>query len=207
MLLMLSSQTGDSTQHSNVKVAAICIEDSVLLKQIAEGLFHKDVKLAGDCAEVLVKVAETHAHLVAPYVEQLLGSIEHPNSRVRWETMHALAWISPHVSMRLMKELDAIQARLFTDSSTIVKDYSILCLGNVAACGEAEARTIFPILVRCIDQLGEKFLSKTLAAMTGMTKVSPHVAIEALRYGHEYESHPKGSVQKAAKKLLKAAKS
>ncbi|SFE73644.1 hypothetical protein SAMN04487969_1066 [Paenibacillus algorifonticola] len=202
---MLSSQTGDSTQQSNENVALMCKENPTLLKQIAEGLLHSDVKLAGDCAEVFTKVAETHPHLVTLYAEQLLSSIHHKHTRVRWESMHAVAFISPLIASRIIAVLDEIQERMFLDQSTIVKDYSILCLGNVASCGEVEAKMVLPILKQGLIQLGDKFISKVLTAMIGISKVSPSLAVEVLMYGYDYETHPKSSVQKAAKKLVKAA--
>ncbi|MGO4546734.1 hypothetical protein AB4Z29_18215 [Paenibacillus sp. 2TAB23] len=202
---MLSSQTGDSTQQSNEKVALTCKENPTLLKQIAEGLLHSDVKIAGDCAEVFSKVAETHPRLVALYAEQLLSSIHHKHTRVRWESMHAVAFISPLIPRRIISAIGDLQERMLSDQSTIVKDYSILCLGNVASCGEEEARMILPVLKQGLFQLGDKFLSKLLTAMIGIAKVSPSLAAEVLMYGYEYESHPKSSVQKAAKKLMKAA--
>ncbi|ANY66308.1 hypothetical protein BBD42_07370 [Paenibacillus sp. BIHB 4019] len=203
---MLSSQTGDSTQQSNEHVALLCIENPTLLRQIAEGLLQSDVKLAGDCAEVFTKVAETHPQLAAPYAEQLLVSIHHKHTRVRWESMHAVALISSSIPNRIFAVLDEIQERLFSDQSTIVKDYSILCLGKLASCGEAEAKVILPILKKGLLQLEEKFLSKLLTAMIGIAKVSPSLAAEVLANGYDYETHSKSSVQKAAKKLIKAAK-
>ncbi|CAM4504216.1 hypothetical protein FHS16_005713 [Paenibacillus endophyticus] len=202
---MLSSQTGDSTQQSNENAALTCKENPVLLKQMAEGILHSDFKIAGDCAEVFSKVAETHPHLVALYAEQLLSSIHHKHTRVRWESMHAVAFISPLISSRIITALGDLQERMFSDKSTIVKDYSILCLGNAASCGESEAKMILPILKQGLLQLGDKFISKLLTAMIGVAKVSPSLAAEVLMYGYEYETHPKSSVQKAAKKLMKAA--
>lgn len=183
----------------------MCKEDPTLLKQIAEGLLQSDVKIAGDCAEVLTKVAETSPNLVAPYAEPLLSSIHHKHTRVRWESMHAVALISPLISRRIIAVLDEISERLFLEQSTIVKDYLLLCLGNVASCGEAEAKMVMPILKQALHQLDDKFISKILIAMTGIAKVSPSLAVEAVMYGHDYETHPKSSVQKAAKKLVKAA--
>lgn len=184
----------------------MCKETPTLLNQIAEGLLHTDVKIAGDCAEVFTKVAETHPHLVTPYAKQLLSSIHHKHTRVRWESMHAVALISFSIPNRIFDVLEEIQERMFLDQSTIVKDYSILCLGNLASCGEAEAKMILPILKKGLLQLEEKFLSKLLTAMIGIAKVSPSLAAEVLVYGYDYEVHPKSSVQKAAKKLVKAAK-
>ncbi|WP_138756242.1 hypothetical protein [Paenibacillus sinopodophylli] len=205
IISMLSSQIGDSTQQSNENVASMCKENPNLLKEIAEGLFQTDVKLAGDCAEVFTKVAETQPHLVTLYAEELLSSIQHKHTRVRWESMHAVAFISPLIPGRIVSVIEHIQERMLVDQSTIVKDYSILCLGNVASCGEAEARMVLPILKQGLLQLGDKFISKLLTAMIGIAKVSPSLAAGVIKFGYEYETHSKSSVQKAAKRLVKAA--
>ena len=205
ILSKLSLQMGDSTQQSNENAALMCKESPGLLEQIAEGLGHKDLRLAGDCAEVMTKVAETHPRFVTPYAEQLLSAINHKNTRVRWESMHAVAFLSPLIPGRIIAALDIIQERMFTDSSTLVRDYSIQCLGNAASCGEEEARKILPILKKGLMELGDKYLSKLLSAMIGIAKVSPELAVEVLMYGYDYANHPISSVQKAAKKLVKAA--
>jgi hypothetical protein len=63
----LSSQTGDRTEASNRAVAWQCLTDAAALEEIAGGLESEDERLAGDCAEVMTKVAETKPALVNPY--------------------------------------------------------------------------------------------------------------------------------------------
>lgn len=201
----LSSRAGDPTQQSNEAVAVACLSAPSLLHWIAEGLSHKDPKLAGDCAEVLTKVAESDPRLVCPYAEALLTSLQRTNNRIRWEAMHAVALISPYIAERVLAEIDNIQTLMLTDKSTIVRDYAIACLGNAASAGEDAAVVVLPLLKRGIDELGDKFLSKLLTAMTEIAKVMPRLAVEVLMYGYDYEHHSKSSVQKAAKKLIKTA--
>ncbi len=97
VLQQLSSQAGDRSEYSNRKVALRCLDQPELLAEIAAGLDSRDVKLVGDCAEVLTMVAETRPDLIAPYAKKLAVLLAHKTTRVRWEAMHALALVASQV--------------------------------------------------------------------------------------------------------------
>jgi len=206
ILPMLSSQTGDRTEASNRYAASVCAQHPKLLRQIADGLQGRDAKLAGDCAEVFAMVAEKLPQIVVPYFNLLFSALDHPNNKVRWEAMHAVALIAPLVPDQIVPMLARIEERMLHDASTIVRDYAIVCLGNVASCGEREAKTVFPMLKKGVERLNSKFLSKLLTAMTKAVQASLGLAVEALLYGYDYEHHAKSSVRQAARKLIKTAR-
>src|SRR4030042_352943 len=97
ILNQLSSQMGDRTEYSNRKVAIQCLENPDLLVDIAAGLRGSNAAIAGDCAEVMTKVAEADPEWVIPYAEDLSPLLIHKTARVRWEAVHALSLITPCV--------------------------------------------------------------------------------------------------------------
>ena len=66
VLDQLSSQVGDRTEKSNLKVVAQCLIEPALLAEIAEGLANPDAACAGDCAEVMTKVLSRTVTLTSP---------------------------------------------------------------------------------------------------------------------------------------------
>src|SRR5688500_14052121 len=110
LLPLLSSQSGDRTEAANRAVAAECQRHPELLQDIAAALTPADAALAGDCAEVMTKVAEADPTLILPYVEKLAPLLDHRTTRVRWEAMHALALAAGLVPRQITRLLPQLQA-------------------------------------------------------------------------------------------------
>ena len=72
LLAQLSSQCGDRSEQSNVKVAFLCLEEPDLLDEIRQGLYSEDALIAGDSAEVMTKVAEEKPALILPFADDLI---------------------------------------------------------------------------------------------------------------------------------------
>jgi hypothetical protein len=104
----------------------------------------------------------------------------------------------------ILQQLNIYTTILHKDSSTIVRDYAIDCLGNAATANDQAAAKVLPVLKNAVEQWEDKHLSRILGAMARIAIASPVLAIEVLKYGEEYSNHAKGSVQKAAKKLVNA---
>jgi hypothetical protein len=96
-----------------------------------------------------------------------------------------------------------LERMLREDKSTIVKDYAILALGRAASADAAAAEAAFPLLTTVVAELGDKFASKALDAMTLAAETAPELASQALMYGYDYRDHDKASVKKAARALLR----
>jgi hypothetical protein len=204
LLSQLSSQSGDRTEEANRRVAALCLENPKLLVQLLEGLTSDDSAIIGDSAEVFTKVAEFNPRFVVPFTGALALLMNHKVTRVRWEAMHAIALTAHLNADAILQQLNIITAILHKDTSTIVRDYVIDCLGNVSTANDKAALLVWPVLKDAILLWGDKHLARVLNAMTQLAVSSPSLAIEMLTYGHDYSHHSRGSVQKAAKKLIKA---
>jgi hypothetical protein len=90
-------------------------------------------ELVGDCVEVFTEVSQDHPELVVSFGPLLTGLIEHKNTRVRWEAVHALAHITTCVPEVIRPILSLIAQLIEQDTSVIVRDHAVDILSNFAA--------------------------------------------------------------------------
>jgi len=203
LLSNLSSQAGDKTEQSNIKVAERCLKETALLKEVAEGLQSKDVSLVGDCAEVFTKVAETQPKLVVPFVDNLIQLLTNKKTRVRWEAMHAISLIVELVPDKIKPVLPQIKGQIVTDDSTIVRDYAVDTVGDYAKTSKEAANEAFPILTLTLDEWLHKHAARALKGLQNVAKSNPDLVIDILPIAEKNLNSPKGTVKKAAKDLQK----
>lgn len=204
IISQLSSQSGDRTEAANRAVAEQCLARPELLAELAPGLAGNDPAIAGDCAEVLTKVAETRPELVAPHAKALIDLLDHKTTRVRWEAMHALALIAETNPRSISPLLPRLEGIIGNDGSTIVRDHAVEALARYAGTGKAAAQRAYPLLQKGAIAWEGKHAGR---ALTGLMKVAEHVP--GLREQiHDFASRfldaGKGVVRTAAKKLVKA---
>ncbi|MDZ7332708.1 MAG: hypothetical protein ONB31_12075 [candidate division KSB1 bacterium] len=204
ILNKLSSQVGDRSEYSNRKVVIQCLDDPDLLAEVAEGLKSKDAALVGDCAEVLTQVAEQHPEWVAPYAEALAALLNHRATRVRWEAMHALAFVAACVPTRIASLLPTLAEKVRGDSSVIVRDYATDAIANFAATGKSAAETAYPLLKEALTVWNGKHAGHALKGLLNVARQIPALRAELIAIGEEYSHSVKGVVRKAAKDLLRA---
>jgi hypothetical protein len=204
LLAQLSSQLGDRTEAANRAVAALCLDQPALLAEIAGALNEPDAALVGDCAEVLTKVAEQNAGLVAPYAEQLVPLLDHATTRVRWEAMHALALVAALQPRLIARLLPSLRDKLHHDRSTIVRDYAVEALSVYAGAGKAAAEKAFPLLKEALTVWDGKHAARALRGLARVAERAPRhaAAIRALAYDHL--SAGRAVTRTAAKAVLKS---
>ncbi len=201
----LSSRVGDKTEEANRKVAQECLSNSALIKEIVENLEScKDTALMGDCAEVLTKVAETKPELIAKYALKLTSFFHHKNTRVRWETMHALSLVAAHSPDVIESVLPQLKGLTITDVSTIVRDYAIDAIGNYSKTGSKAAENALPALLLVLKEWQDKHAARALNGLQNAVNVNANLSKEILEVALKFENSPRGSVKKAAKSLIKA---
>lgn len=152
ILQELSTAQGDKTEESNHKVAHKCLDNSDLFYEVMEGLLqdkYKDVQ--ADCAEVMTKVAEQKPDMVVPYADKLFPLLSSTGTKVRWEVMHTLALITPHIIELVAKNLNVIKGAAISDESTIVRDWSTQLIVNYAKTNSEAADKVFPILKMILE--------------------------------------------------------
>jgi hypothetical protein len=207
ILAQLSSQTGDRTEASNLKVVAQCLENPDLLIKIAEGLKDSDQALVGDCAEILTKVAEVHPAWVVPFAEALSMLLPSKNTRVRWEATHALALVAYLTPATIAPLLPLLMDKLRTDPSVIVRDYATDAIANYASTDKTAAECAYPLLKETLTLWGGKQAGHALLGLTHVARLVPTAHSELLTIANEYLGFSRGVVAKAAKGLLKVLNS
>ena len=199
----LSSSIGDRTQAANRVVAEKVRADPALLSDIADGLSSANVKLVGDCAEIFTMTAEVQPGTVAAYVPRLIPLLGSKNTRVRWESTHTLALVARHAPEALAPILPSLTSAIGRDTSVIVRDYSILALGEYAATGTTAARAVFPHLVDALkvwegDHAALALEGLAKAAITDQSLVHPVIEI-----ARQYQDHQKAKVKQVARATLR----
>lgn len=203
ILTRLSSQVGDRSEYSNRKVVLQCLEDPLLLDEIAAGLTGKDAALIGDCAEVMTHVAAQHPEWVAPYAPALSALIGHKKTRVRWEAMHALALVAASVPAIIASLLPTLAGLIRSDPSVIVRDYATDAIAGYAATGKPAAAEAYPLLKDALGVWGGKHAGHALKGLACVAALAPELREEIGAIAAEYSQSGRTVVRKAAKELLK----
>jgi hypothetical protein len=199
----LASQVRERGQQANGDVAAQCIENPALLRDIAEGLAHNNSNLAGDCAEVFTNMAGQRPDLVAPYADTLAAYLQHKKTRVRWEPMHALALTASLVPATIQAHWLHLSEIIRTDTSLIVRDYAVDAIGNYAAVGIDEAQAAYPLLKAALSLWEGKHAGHASNGLSHVARQVPSLRDELRGLGQEYLGHGRAVIQKAAKSLIK----
>jgi len=204
ILQYLSSQIGQRSEQGNRKVALLILDDPTLLDDIKIGLLQKDTALIGDCAEVCTMVAEREPELIVPLGEILFSLLEHKNTRIRWEAMHALALITPFVPQLTSAALIKLEFLFRNDTSTIVRDYVIIAAGNLAQIGFEQAQLAYPLLTLSLTLHGTKHAKHGLDGFRKSIIYLPDKKTELEDIAQIFSQSPRPSIQAAAKSLLKS---
>ncbi len=206
LLDQLSSQAGDRSEASNKLVVEQCLENPALLDDVAVGLSSQDANLLGDCAEVMTMIAEIQPEWVAPYAEMLTGLLEHPKTRVRWESMHALALVAAHADPLIEALLPTLLAHIRSDSSVIVRDYAVAAVGNYAGVGAREAEQAYPILVETLTLWAGKQARLALEGLSQVARHLPSLSREIRAHAEPFLNAGPKVVQQTARRLINQLK-
>ncbi len=204
ILSQLSSQMHDRTEASNRKVVLQCIDNPILLEEIANGIKSGSPELVGDCAEVFTEVSQDHPELVAAYGRFLIDLIEHKNTRVRWEAVHALTHITTCIPEVIYPILPQIALLIEQDQSVIVRDHAVDILSNFASTSPDAARLVYPRLSAALTQWEGRHAAHALPGLIHTARNWPDVREEIEASLEQLLSSPKGVVRKAARDALKA---
>lgn len=203
ILNQLSSQVGDRTEASNLKVVAQCLADPKLLAEIAVGLKMQDIALVGDCAEVLTKVAQVHPEWVVPHAEGLPMLLIHKNTRVRWEAAHALALVATLTPASIAPLLPLLMEKIRSDASVIVRDYATDAIANYASTSQFASECAYDLLKETLTLWGGKQAGHALQGLAHVARLVPAKLVELQGIGEQYSHSERAVVRKAAKGLLK----
>jgi len=203
ILAQLSSAVGDRTNAANKAVVQACLANPELLADVAEGLLGDDQRLAGDCGEVMTQTASLAPENVTPYAEVLLSALDHPSTRARWEAAHALAEIASRVPGNLRMKHDRLAEIVRTDSSIIVRDYTVDILAALACVSQDDARWTYPILLDCLTLWNGRHAGHALPGLGSVAEYLPEHRETIAHHAGALTEHPRGVVRKAARRLVR----
>ncbi len=201
VLARLSFASGDRSNESNKAVAREALEHPELLAEVAVGLDWKDPKMVADCAEVFTEVAKVNPALVAPYANRLIPLTKHKNTRVRWESTHALALVAFLVPDQITPLLPDLLTTFERDKSVIVRDCVVLMLGEYGSSSPERAKVTFPHLQWALWQWQGKHAKLVLEAMAKLAKEEPASEPGLQQAAAECLDHYRANVRKLAKKI------
>jgi HEAT repeat protein len=201
----LSSQVGDRTEAANKRVSARVLKDPALLADIERGLLCPDVKVVGDCAEVMALVATEKPELVAPYAGALIARLDHKDTRVRWEAMHALAEIAALVPDKIARLVPRLVEKIANDESVIVRDHAIRALGGYGGTSKRAARQVWLPLRQALTAWEGKHAGKVLEAMQRVVAADATLERDARKIARQFAEDKRATVRAAAKRLAKPA--
>ena len=199
----LSSSVGDRTQNANRAVAERVRADPALLDDIARGLTAANVKLVGDCAEILTMTAQDQPEAVAPYLDQVIPLLAAKDKRVRWEAMHTLALIARHVAGPMAALLPQLREAIRQDTSTIVRGYAVEALGEYAGTSASAAQAAWPVLLEALTLWEGDYANLALVALTRAAVADPALAASAIAVAQQYRDHSSSRVKQAARASLR----
>jgi hypothetical protein len=153
---------------------------------------------------VFTKVAEIKPELVVPYIDQLLPLLLSKTTRVRWEAIHAISFMTTYIPEKISTLLPTIKELIESDKSTIVRDYSVQTVCNYTEIGEQEALAAFPILKESLLLWEGKHRGRILNGLLSVCKNAPECILEIRGIAEEYVEDNRSGVKKAARVLLKA---
>ncbi len=194
ILNQLSSQMGDRTEYSNRKVAIQCLEDPDLLADIAAGLRGSNAAIAGDCAEVMTKVAESDPEWVVPYAEDLSLLLIHKTTRVRWEAVHAMSLITTFVPTSIAPLLPILMEMIRKDPSVIARDYATDTIANFASTSRSAAEGAFPMLKETLLVWGSKHAHHALKGLAHVATLMPEHRPELRLIAEDFSHSIRGVV-------------
>lgn len=199
----LSSSVGDRTENSNRAVAQKVEADPILLSEIAAGLASPNLKMVGDCAEVLTMVSEKRPEVVAPFIDRVIPLLQSKNKRVRWESMHTLVFLARRAAATIAPLLPQLAAAIAQDDSVIVREYAIQVLGEYSITSAAAAQGAFPILLKSLEVWSGDHVATALEGLAKAAEADPALMSEVIETAQKYRDAKKSKVQKVARSILR----
>ncbi len=121
-------------------------EDRNGVREVAEGLWHKDRAIQADCIKVLYEVGYLKPELVAAYALDFLKLLKSRENRLVWGGMIALSTIGSLAADEIFPRWEEIR-KAMDSGSVITRDGGVLALAGIAAKNTAYNQDIAPYLL------------------------------------------------------------
>ncbi len=144
----LACALGRRDEVPNRELARLLIEtdDRNGVREVAEGLWHKDHAIQADCIKVLYEVGYLKPELVVSYAEDFLRLLKRRENRLVWGGMIALSTIGTLAADELYPRWEEI-CKAMDSGSVITRDGGVLTLAGIASTSQERGAAIFPYLL------------------------------------------------------------
>lgn len=106
--------------------------DKKAVKELVEHLSDKNKDIQNDCIKVLYEIGERKPALIAPYLEDFIGLLDHKNNRLQWGAMtaiHSLVQENPAAVYSALPKIIATADK----GSVISRDYAVNILVSLCS--------------------------------------------------------------------------
>jgi hypothetical protein len=204
ILNKLASSLGRRDEVPNKQLAEeiAAADNKVAVKELIEQLHGKKKDIQSDCIKVLYEIGERKPALIAPYIKEFIGLLQHKNNRLQWGAMAALDAIATEKPKEMYNSLPQIIAAAEL-GSVITKDHCVnilVRLGRVRAYNDDVSVLLMEQLANSLPNQLPTYAEKAMEVINEKNKT---VFIQTLRSRlGEYEGGAKKSrMEKLIKKL------
>ena len=201
LINQLSTSLKTKNEAPNRRAADVILKNPQRVNEIIGGISEAAPALLGDCIEVLTLVAEQQPELITPYADVIIPFLQHQKTRVRWETIHCLAYLAESIPGKIKNILPVIEDLIRQDESTIVRDYAVTTLGNYGKTSFQAANKVFPILKMAINIREGKHAKLVLEAFVKMSVFLDSERDYLNRISEVYLADHRSPVKKGAKQI------
>lgn len=121
------------------------VGDAAGIREIVEGLNHKNPNVQSDCVKVLYEVGYTDPALIDGYVDVFLDLLKRKNNRLVWGAMIALSTIAGLKGPEIAARVGEVQ-RAMEGGSVITVDNGVKILTEVAKSSAECEQAVLPYL-------------------------------------------------------------
>lgn len=132
MIEKIAFYLGKNDEKPNIDLAISLVSSRNIegIKEIVNGLKHKQNQAANDCIKVLYEVGEREPKLISDYVCDFIQLLKSKNNRLVWGGMTALAQIAPLKYDEIYNSIYLVK-KAYETGSVITVDNSISVFAKV----------------------------------------------------------------------------
>ncbi len=120
----------DEKPNIDLAISLVSSRDVDGIKEIVNGLKHKQSQVANDCIKVLYEIGERAPELISGYVYDFIQLLNSKNNRLIWGGMTALAQIASLKYSDIYSNIDTVK-KAYESGSVITVDNSISVFAKV----------------------------------------------------------------------------
>lgn len=133
------------------QVAQAALQSEETLAAVIDGLVAGKRRQRQKAASAVACISEEKPEVLQPYIADLVGVLEVPESQTRWEVLDALTRLVPFDSRACEKGLVGAEASLFDEDSGPARLAAVKFLCRVGATTENRSDKVWPLIDEAIQ--------------------------------------------------------